>query len=61
MTAGSRMRVTTRLNGAIVPDAQTADMIFDVAPMKPGDVCECSIERVGSLRNPIAREWPSSA
>jgi 2-keto-4-pentenoate hydratase/2-oxohepta-3-ene-1,7-dioic acid hydratase in catechol pathway len=86
------LRVTTRLNGRLVQDADTADMIFDVAAtiailsecmtlaigdvivmgtpsgvgfartpqlwMKPGDVCECAIEGVGSLRNPIAQEQP---
>jgi 2-keto-4-pentenoate hydratase/2-oxohepta-3-ene-1,7-dioic acid hydratase in catechol pathway len=86
------LRVTTRLNGTLVQDADTADMIFDVAAtiailsecmtlaigdvivmgtpsgvgfartpqlwMKPGDICECAIEGVGSLRNPIAQEQP---
>lgn len=84
------LRITTRLNGQIVQDANTDDMIFDVARtiailsecmtldpgdvivmgtpsgvgharkpplwMKPGDVCECEIEGIGLLRNPIAQE-----
>lgn len=84
------LRITTRLNGQTVQDANTDDMIFDVARtivivsecmtldpgdvivmgtpagvgharkpplwMKPGDVCECEIEGIGLLRNPIAGE-----
>jgi 2-keto-4-pentenoate hydratase/2-oxohepta-3-ene-1,7-dioic acid hydratase in catechol pathway len=84
------LRITTRLNGRTVQDANTDDMIFDVATtiaivsecmtldpgdvivmgtpagvgharkpplwMKPGDVCECEIEGIGLLRNPIALE-----
>lgn len=86
------LRVTTRLNGTLVQDADTADMIFDVATtiallsecmtleigdvivmgtpsgvdfartlqlwMKPGDVCECAFEGVGSLHHPIAQAQP---
>ena len=86
------LRLTTRLNGATVQSANTADLIFDVATlvsrlseamtletgdvivtgtpagigffrnpklyMKPGDVCEVEIERVGVLRNPIRDEKP---
>jgi 2-keto-4-pentenoate hydratase/2-oxohepta-3-ene-1,7-dioic acid hydratase in catechol pathway len=93
LPAGAKgLRVTTRLNGTLVQDADTADMIFDVATtiamlsecmtlevgdvivmgtpsgvgfartpqlwMKPGDVCECAIEGIGALRNPIAQEKP---
>ncbi len=81
------LRITTTLNGEVVQDANTDDMIFDVATlistlseaftlqagdlivtgtpagvglarkpqlwMKPGDVCDVSVERVGTLRNPI--------
>ena len=84
--AGLRLR--TRLNGAVMQEADTADMIYGVAEtvayvsqvmtleagdllvmgtpagvgaarrppvwMKPGDVCEVEIERIGLLRNPIA-------
>ena len=91
LPAGAKgLRVSTRLNGALVQDANTSNMIFDVATtiailsecmtleigdviimgtpsgvgfarkpqlwMKPGDVCECSIEGVGTLRNPIVQE-----
>ncbi|QBR01936.1 fumarylacetoacetate hydrolase family protein [Paraburkholderia pallida] len=81
------LRLQTRLNGEIVQDADTADMVFDVATlvsllsvtftleagdvivtgtpagvgmahkpplwMKPGDVCEVEIEKIGILRNPV--------
>ncbi len=84
------LRIQTRLNGAVVQDANTDDMVFDVAEtvailsecltleagdvlvmgtpagvglgrkpplwMKPGDVCEVEIERIGLLRNPIVQE-----
>ena len=84
---GKGLRITTTLNGEVVQDASTDDMIFDVATlistlseaftlqagdiivtgtpagvglartpqlwMKPGDVCEVSVERIGTLRNPI--------
>lgn len=91
VTPGAKgLRITTRLNGQTVQDANTDDMIFDVATtiaivsecmtldagdvivmgtpagvgharkpplwMKPGDVCECEIEGIGLLRNPIALE-----
>ena len=29
--------------------------------MKPGDVCEVEVERIGILRNPIADEAPARA
>ncbi|WMT76444.1 fumarylacetoacetate hydrolase family protein [Bradyrhizobium sp. Ash2021] len=84
------LTIQTRLNGHLVQDAKTDDMVFDVAEtvallsecmtlevgdllvmgtpsgigavrkpplwMKPGDICEVSIERLGVLRNPIAQE-----
>ena len=84
------LRVQTRLNGEILQDGNTDDMIFDVATlvsnvsevmtlepgdilptgtppgvgmarspqvwMKPGDVCEIEIEKIGILRNPVVAE-----
>lgn len=84
------LRLTTRLNGTVMQDADTRDMVFDVARlvsecstafrlnpgdliiagtpsgigaarkppvfMKPGDVCEVSIEGIGTLSNPIVAE-----
>ena len=84
------LRLQCRLNGQVLQDANTKDMIFDVATlvsvcseamalevgdiiitgtpsgvgmarkpavwMKPGDVCEVEIERVGVLRNGIVDE-----
>lgn len=84
------LKIQTRLNGAVVQDANTSDMVFDVEEtvailsecitleagdvlvmgtpagvglgrkpplwMKPGDVCEVEIERIGLLRNPIRQE-----
>jgi 2-keto-4-pentenoate hydratase/2-oxohepta-3-ene-1,7-dioic acid hydratase in catechol pathway len=81
------LRIQTRLNGQVVQDAPTDDLIFDVEDlvsmisvgitlevgdiivtgtpsgvgaarkpplfMKSGDVCEVSVERIGTLRNPI--------
>lgn len=96
VSAGAKgLRITSRLNGQTVQDANTDDMIFDVARticivsecmtldagdvivmgtpsgvgharkpplwMKPGDVCECEIETIGLLRNPIAQEIRSPA
>lgn len=82
--------IQTRLNGEIVQNANTSDMIFGVAEtiallsqcftlevgdllvmgtpsgvgnarepklfMKPGDVCEVEVERVGLIRNSIVEE-----
>lgn len=82
------LRIQMRVNGEVLQDASTADMIFDVATviadlsvamtllpgdviamgtpsgvgaartpprfLRPGDVCEVSVERVGVLRNPVA-------
>ena len=82
------LKLETRLNGAVMQAADTADMIYDVAEtvayvsqvmtlapgdllvmgtpagvgaarrppvwMKPGDLCEVEIERIGVLANPIA-------
>ena len=87
------LRLQTRLNGEVVQDASTDDMVFDVETlvsvisegitlepgdlivtgtpagvglarkpplwMKPGDVCEVEVERLGILRNPIADEAPT--
>lgn len=84
------LRLQTRLNGAVLQDASTDQLIFTVADlvsklsigmtlhpgdlivsgtpsgvgftrdpkilMKPGDVCEVEIERVGLLRNTIVAE-----
>lgn len=84
------LRLETRLNGQIVQQASTDDLIFDVAKlisilseamtllpgdvivsgtpsgigaarkpplwMKPGDICEVSIEKVGTLSNSIMDE-----
>jgi 2-keto-4-pentenoate hydratase/2-oxohepta-3-ene-1,7-dioic acid hydratase in catechol pathway len=86
----SGLQLTTRLNGNLMQDANTRDMVFDVARlvsecstafsltpgdliiagtpsgvgmarkppvfMKPGDVCEVSIEGIGTLSNPIVAE-----
>ncbi len=96
LPAGARgLRVSTRLNGQVVQNSNTDEMIFDVATtivivsecmtlepgdviimgtpagvglarkpplwMKPGDVCECEIEGIGVLRNPIAQEQRQAA
>ena len=87
---GKGLRIQTRLNGQVVQNATTDDMIFDVASlvsilseaitlspgdiivtgtpsgvgmarnpklfMKPGDVCEVEIERIGLLRNRVEAE-----
>jgi len=84
------LRIQTRLNGKVMQDANTSDMIFDVARtialvseimtlrpgdliatgtpsgvgharkppvwMKPGDVIEVEVEKIGILRNPIVAE-----
>ncbi len=84
------LQLQCRLNGVVVQDANTRDMIFDVATLvaacseamtlspgdliitgtpsgvglartpqlwlKPGDVCEVEVERIGILRNTIADE-----
>jgi len=90
---GAGLRIQTRLNGTVMQDASTADMLFDVPEMielltecmtlepgdvivtgtpegvgharkppvwlKPGDVCEVEIEKIGVLRNPIEDEAPA--
>jgi 2-keto-4-pentenoate hydratase/2-oxohepta-3-ene-1,7-dioic acid hydratase in catechol pathway len=59
----SKLRVTTRVNGEIVQDQPTSDMIFDVAtiiayvstftPLNPGDViCTGTPGGVGAKRTP---------
>ena len=89
------LRLQTRLNGQVVQDASTDDMVFDVETlvsviseaitlepgdlivtgtpsgvgqarkpplwMRPGDVCEVEVARIGVLRNPIADEAPAQA
>ncbi|MCB9871637.1 MAG: fumarylacetoacetate hydrolase family protein [Ectothiorhodospiraceae bacterium] len=84
------LRIQSRLNGQVMQDANTDDMLFGVAEtialltecltlepgdlivmgtpsgvgharkppvwMRPGDVCEVEIEKVGLLRNPIVGE-----
>ena len=81
------LRITSRVNGALMQDGNTSDMIFDVATLitilseamtlepgdviatgtpagvgyartpplflKPGDLCEVEIERIGVLSNSI--------
>jgi 2-keto-4-pentenoate hydratase/2-oxohepta-3-ene-1,7-dioic acid hydratase in catechol pathway len=87
---GSGLRVTQRLNGELLQDGNTADLIFDIpylvafasnvftlepgdliltgtpagvgwardpkVSLKPGDVVEVEVERVGVLRNPVVAE-----
>jgi acylpyruvate hydrolase len=84
------LRIQSRLNGEVMQDANTTDMIWGVAEtiallsacmtlepgdviimgtpagvgqartppvwMKPGDTIEIEVERIGTLRNPIAAE-----
>lgn len=84
---GSGLRIITRLNGNMVQNATTSDMVFNVASLikilsstmtlepgdmiitgtpsgvgytrkpplflKPGDVCEIEIEKIGILSNPV--------
>ncbi len=86
----SGLKIQTRLNGEVMQDSDTSQMIFGVAEtiyllsqcftleagdilvmgtpsgvgnarepkifMKPGDVCEVEIERVGLVRNPVVAE-----
>ena len=86
----SGLKIQTRLNGEVMQDSDTSQMIFGVEEtiyllsqcftleagdilvmgtpsgvgnardpkifMKPGDVCEVEIERVGLLRNPVVAE-----
>ena len=86
---GAPLRIMTRVNGQVMQDSNTDDLIFDVptlvhelskvmtldpgdiiitgtpsgvavAPkpqpwLKPGDVCEVEIEKIGVLRNPIVQ------
>jgi 2-keto-4-pentenoate hydratase/2-oxohepta-3-ene-1,7-dioic acid hydratase in catechol pathway len=83
------LRIMTRVNGQVMQDSNTDDLIFDVPTLvhelskvmtldpgdiiitgtpsgvamartpqpwlKPGDVCEVEIEKIGVLRNPIAQ------
>jgi len=87
---GAGLRIQTRLNGKVMQDANTSEMLFDVPEMielltecmtlepgdvivtgtpegvgharkppvwmKPGDVCEVEVERIGVLRNPVEAE-----
>ncbi len=86
----SGLKIQTRLNGEVMQDSDTGQMIFGVEEtiyllsqcftlevgdilvmgtpsgvgnarnpkifMKPGDLCEVEIERVGLLRNPVVAE-----
>ncbi len=86
---GAPLRIMTRVNGEIMQDSNTDDLIFDVPTLvhelskvmtldpgdiiitgtpsgvamarkpqpwlKPGDVCEIEIEKIGVLRNVIAQ------
>jgi 2-keto-4-pentenoate hydratase/2-oxohepta-3-ene-1,7-dioic acid hydratase in catechol pathway len=86
---GAPLRIMTRVNGEVMQDSNTDDLIFDVPTLvheiskvmtldpgdiiitgtpsgvasgrtppnwlKPGDVCEIEIEKIGVLRNPIAK------
>jgi acylpyruvate hydrolase len=60
---GAGLRLTTRLNGAVVQDASLDDMIFDVASLvsylshvatlEPGDIIACGTPSgVGFARKP---------
>jgi len=83
------LRIMTRVNGEVMQDSNTDDLIFDVPTLvhelskvmtldpgdiiitgtpsgvavartpqpwlKPGDVCEVEIEKIGVLRNPIVQ------
>jgi acylpyruvate hydrolase len=86
---GAPLRIMTRVNGEVMQDSNTDDLIFDVPTLvhelskvmtldpgdiiitgtpsgvamartpqpwlKPGDVCEVEIEKIGVLRNPIVQ------
>lgn len=86
---GAPLRIMTRVNGEVMQDSSTDDLIFDVPTLvheltkvmtldpgdviitgtpsgvamarkpqnwlKPGDVCEVEIEKIGVLRNPIVQ------
>ena len=86
---GAPLRIMTRVNGKVMQDSNTDDLIFDVPTLihelskvmtlepgdviitgtpsgvamarkppnwlKPGDVCEIEIEKIGVLRNPIGK------
>ena len=86
---GAPLRIMTRVNGEVMQDSNTDDLIFDVPTLvheiskvmtldpgdiiitgtpsgvaagrtppnwlKPGDVCEVEIEKIGVLRNVIAK------
>jgi 2-keto-4-pentenoate hydratase/2-oxohepta-3-ene-1,7-dioic acid hydratase in catechol pathway len=86
----SGLRIQSRLNGTIMQDGNTADMMFGVARtiallsqvmtletgdviamgtpagvgharkppvwMRPGDVCEIEVEKIGVLRNPVVAD-----
>jgi acylpyruvate hydrolase len=86
---GAPLRIMTRVNGKVMQDSNTDDLIFDVPTLihelskvmtlepgdviitgtpsgvamarkppnwlKPGDVCEIEIEKIGILRNPIGK------
>ena len=86
---GAPLRIMTRVNGEVMQDSNTDDLIFDVPTLvheltkvmtlepgdiiitgtpsgvamarkpqnwlKPGDVCEVEIEKIGVLRNVIAQ------
>jgi len=88
------LRITSRLNGKIMQDGNTADMMFGVAKtisllsqvmtletcdviamgtpagvgharkppvwMRPGDVCDIEIEKIGVLSNPIVADVDES-
>jgi 2-keto-4-pentenoate hydratase/2-oxohepta-3-ene-1,7-dioic acid hydratase in catechol pathway len=86
---GAPLRIMTRVNGQVMQDSNTDDLIFDVPTLvheltkvftlepgdlivtgtpsgvamarkpqpwlKPGDVCEVEIEKIGTLRNVISQ------
>ncbi len=86
---GAPLRIMTRVNGKVMQDSNTDDLIFDVPTLvheltkvmtlepgdviitgtpsgvamarkpqnwlKPGDVCEIEIEKIGILRNPVVQ------
>ena len=89
----NNLTIQTRLNGELMQDATTADLVFPIAQlismlsecltlqpgdiivtgtpsgvgyartppvwMKPGDVCEVTVEGIGTLSNPIVDEVAS--
>jgi 2-keto-4-pentenoate hydratase/2-oxohepta-3-ene-1,7-dioic acid hydratase in catechol pathway len=89
-----QLAIRTRLNGELVQNSHTSDLIFSVPELiaylsrgmtlvpgtviltgtpegvgmgrtpprylRPGDVCEIEVERIGTLRNPVVAEEASA-